>query len=161
METKFISIQEASDLSQKSIQTIRRAIKSKKLKVRKMKTPQGFNYLVDKDSLCGFYGLRITEKPEMPASSPAAGQASGMTSEEPIRNFSTERTTSKSTGRDMISADDFRNFTKVLDKMVNQHSDERQNFMRLVNTLQEKIFVLENQMNLLKTPEKKWYQLWK
>ena len=150
METKIVSIQEASDLSHKSIQTIRRAIKAKRLKVRKMKTPQGFNYLIDKDSLCGFYGLRITEK-----------TSSSGVSEKTIRDFNIERTASKSTDRNLISADDFRNFTKILEKMVNQHSDERQNFMRLVNTLQEKIFVLENQMNLLKTPAKKWYQVWK
>lgn len=150
METKFISIQEASNLSQKSIQTIRRAIKSKKLKVRKMKTPQGFNYLIDKGSLCGFYGLGNVETP-----------SSTDVKKESIPDFDTEKSASKSTGRNLISADDFRNFTKVLDKMVNQHSEERQNFMRLVNTLQEKIFVLENQMNLLKTPARKWYQVWK
>lgn len=150
METKFVSIQEASDLSQKSIQTIRRAIKSKKLKVRRMKTPQGFNYLIDRDSLCGFYGLRIgkmTREADL--------------NDEIISDFDIDKTAPRSTGRNLISADDFRNFTKVLEKMVNQHSDERQNFMRLVNTLQEKIFVLENQVNLLKTPVKKWYQVWK
>ena len=150
METNFISIQEASDLSQKSIQTIRRAIKSKKLKVRRMKTPQGFNYLVDKNSLCGFYGVKNVEKSSKPSEKT-----------ETANDFSTEISSSKSTGKEIISADEFRNFTKILEKMVNQHSDERQNFMRLVNTLQEKIFVLENQMNLLKTPAKKWYHVWK
>ncbi|MBD3360937.1 hypothetical protein GF366_04000 [Candidatus Peregrinibacteria bacterium] len=60
-----------------------------------------------------------------------------------------------------ITADDFKNFTKTLEKMMNQHAEERQNFLRLVNTLQEKIFVLENQLNLLKSPQKKWYKFWK
>jgi hypothetical protein len=150
METSFITIQEAADLSQKSIQTIRRAIKAKKLKVRKMKTPQGFNYLVDKNSLCGFYGIQNVEK-----------NSKSSEKNETTMDFGSEISRSKSAGKDMISADEFRNFTKILEKMVNQHSDERQNFMRLVNTLQEKIFVLENQMNLLKTPAKKWYQVWK
>lgn len=150
METSFITIQEAADLSQKSIQTIRRAIKAKKLKVRKMKTPQGFNYLVDKNSLCGFYGIQNVEK-----------NSKSSEKNETTMDFGSEISRSKSAGKDMISADEFRNFTKILEKMVNQHSDERQNLMRLVNTLQEKIFVLENQMNLLKTPAKKWYQVWK
>jgi hypothetical protein len=153
METNFITIQDASEISQKSIQTIRRAIKAKKLKVRKMKTPQGFNYLIDKEMLFSLYRIKNTEK------------ASTETQKETTtQEFDTDsRTTSRvnKVGRDMITADEFRDFTKVLDKMVNQHSEERQNFMRLVNTLQEKIFVLENQMNLLKTPAKKWYQLWK
>jgi len=106
--------------------------------------------LIDRDSLCWFYGLKITEK------NPAPG-----ISEESLHGFNVERTPSKSASRDLISSEDFRNFTKVLDRMVNQHSEERQNFMRLVNTLQEKIFILENQVNLLKTPAKKWYQIWK
>jgi site-specific DNA-cytosine methylase len=150
METNFITIQEASEISQKSIQTIRRAIKSKKLKVRRMKTPQGFNYLIDKEMLFSLYRIKTTEK--------AAQETQKETT------FDTDvRTTSRvnKVGSDMITADEFRDFTKVLEKMVNQHSDERQNFMRLVNTLQEKIFVLENQMNLLKAPAKKWFQVWK
>lgn len=148
MEINFISIQEAADLSQKSIQTIRRAIKSKKLKVRKMKTPQGFNYLVDKNSLCGFYGVKNVETSET-------------VKEDNVDNSESKISTSKSTNKNVISTEEFRNFTKILEKMVNQHSEERQNFMRLVNTLQEKVFVMENQINLLKAPAKKWYHVWK
>lgn len=49
--TQYISIKDAADLSGKSVQTIRRMVKAKKLKYRKDRTPQGFNYLVDLDSL--------------------------------------------------------------------------------------------------------------
>jgi len=45
--------------------------------------------------------------------------------------------------------------------MIKQHSEERQNFVRLIGTLQEKIFVLENQVNILQAPKKKWFQVWK
>lgn len=148
METNLISIQEAADLSQKSIQTIRRAIKSKKLKVRKMKTPQGFNYLVDKNSLCGFYGVKNVDTEKT-------------VKEDTVVIPDSKISTSKSTGKEVISAEEFRNFSRILEKMVNQHSEERQNFMRLVNTLQEKVFVMENQINLLKAPAKKWYNVWK
>lgn len=48
---QLININEAAVLSGKSIQTIRRMIKQKKISVRRQKTPQGFNYLIDKDSL--------------------------------------------------------------------------------------------------------------
>lgn len=149
METNFISIQEASEISQKSIQTIRRAIKSKKVKVRKMKTPQGFNYLVDKKSLCGFYGVQNVNT------------AKTIDKDDYIADVDSKIATSKSSKKDVISPDEFRNFTKILEKMVSQHSEERQNFIRLVNTLQEKVFVLENQINLLKAPAKRWYQVWK
>lgn len=49
--TQYITIKDASELSGKSVQTIRRMIKSKKLKYRKDRTPQGFNYLIDFVSL--------------------------------------------------------------------------------------------------------------
>ena len=58
MPNKFISIQESADLSSKSVQTIRRAIKSKKLKHRRQKTPQGFNYMVSYEALCTLYNIK-------------------------------------------------------------------------------------------------------
>ncbi|MBU1151597.1 hypothetical protein KJ632_02085 [Patescibacteria group bacterium] len=148
MPKKFISIQDASEISNKSIQTIRRAIKSKKLGSRKQRTPQGFNYMVEKESLCTLYRIKLKEDaPKVEASAP---KATAIPHKE-VKNKDGE----------YITTDDFRQFTKVLDKMVNQHTDERQNFLRLVNTLQDKIFVLENQMNLLREPQKRWYQVWK
>ena len=144
MEKNYLSIQEAADLSNKSIQTIRRAIKSKKLKVKRSKTPQGFNYLIEKESLNYFYGFRAEESKK----------------EEAVKENSAE--TPKKVDESMtIETNDFKSLIKTLEGILNQHNDERQNFLRLVSTLQEKIFVLENQLNLLKAPERKWYQLWK
>jgi len=150
MDKKLITITEAADLSGKSIQTIRRAIKAKKIRVQRKKTPQGFNYLIEKQSLVDCYNLRISENSQ---------ETSSQKSFDLETNISKK---SKTTSEEVfITRDDFNNFTRVIDKMVNQHSEERQNFLRLVNTMQEKIFVLENQLNLLKAPAKKWYQVWK
>lgn len=147
MPKKLISIQEAADLSGKSVQTIRRAIKSKKLKHRRQKTPQGFNYMVNYESLCSVYGIKpIPNVKEEPAKSEI--------------KIAKPKKATKDDGF-FVTTDDFKNLTSSLEKMVTQHSEERQNFIRLVDTLQEKIFVLENQLNLLQTPKKKWYQVWK
>lgn len=147
MSKKYISIQDAAELSKKSIQTIRRAIKAKKLNFRKKKTPQGFNYLIDHESLCRLYKIKISPNPKEEIKPPKT---------------KTNKVSSKKDSQNIhITADDFKNFTKTLEKMMNQHAEERQNFLRLVNTLQEKIFVLENQLNLLKSPQKKWYKFWK
>lgn len=145
MPKKYISIQDASDLSKKSIQTIRRAIKAKKLKIKKQKTPQGFNYLINYELFCQFYGIKNEN-----------------TAKEAIKKETNLTNPKKEKNSDgiYVSTEDFKNLTATLEKMVAQHSDERQNFIRLVDTLQEKIFVLENQLNLLKTPSKKWYQFW-
>ncbi|MFA6991678.1 MAG: hypothetical protein WC269_00115 [Candidatus Gracilibacteria bacterium] len=144
MPTEYISIQEAADLSKKSVQTIRRAIKAKKLSTKKMKTPQGFNYLVEKGALCSFYKLK---------------NVSAFSETSPETDTKDEvRLNRKHSG---VTKDDIKEFTIVMERLLNQHADERQNFLRLINTLQEKIFFLENQLNLLKAPERRWYQFWK
>ena len=129
MSNQLISIQEAAELSKKSIQTIRRAIKAKKLIVKKQKTPQGFNYMVNHESLCNLYKIKIeavkTEK------------------------IKSEKVEAPKKAKEVaVESDDFNSLVKALEAMVAQHSEERQNFLRLMNTLQEKIFVLENQLNL-------------
>ncbi|MBI4975144.1 hypothetical protein HZC20_00555 [Candidatus Peregrinibacteria bacterium] len=154
MNKDHVTIQEAADLSKKSIQTIRRAIKSKKIKIKKQKTPQGFNYLLDRASFCDFFGIRNTEKFTQGEKKDANIKAKTTKSFVKIDD-------ENHTQDFHITADDFKKFTQTLERMVNQHSEERQNFLRLMNTLQEKIFVLENQLNLLKAPQKKWYSFWR
>ena len=144
MLKKLISIQEASDISNKSIQTIRRAIKAKKLGYKRKRTPQGFNYLIDFDSLIDLYRLKISKA----------------NSTENLATTNENHPAKENAGMD-VSNEDLKSFTKLLEKMIAQHNDERQNMLRLVSTLQEKIFALENQLNLLQMPAKKWYQLWK
>lgn len=145
MAKKFLTIQESADLSKKSIQTIRRALKSKKIKYRKTKTPQGFNYLVSRDSLCEVYKI-------------AEVSVKGVSK---IKKQIKEKRISVGKKNINISENEFAHLTSTLDRIVSQHSEERQNFLRLVESLQEKIFTLENQLNLLKAPAKKWYQLWR
>lgn len=149
MSQQFISITEAAEISQKSIQTIRRAIKSKRIVYRRQKTPQGFNYLINRQSLYDLFKIKTPSQAFQEASS----------FKEAIKTKEVE-SNSKSE-KIYITSDDFAIFTKTLEKMVSQHSEERQNFLRLINTFQEKIFFLENQVNLLKGPSKKWYQVWK
>lgn len=49
-------------MSQKSSQTIRRLIKMNKLKCKRKRTPQGFNYEVERGSLIKYFGLDFTEE---------------------------------------------------------------------------------------------------
>lgn len=153
MTKKFLSILEAAELSNKSVQTIRRAVKSKKLKSRRQKTPQGFNYMVSHDSLCKIYKLKIASAPKE-----EVAEAPKKVSEKVVKK---EKTIEKKADDKYVTTEDFQNFAKTLERLVSQHSDERQNFVRLISTLQEKIFVLENQLNLLSAPGKSWYQFWK
>lgn len=143
----LISIQDASELSGKSIQTIRRAIKAKKLRFRKSKTPQGFNYMLEKDSLCELYGIRV-------AADQSKEKAQSKVQSQKIESAAKPKALS-------IEPEDFKSFVRTMETLFAQHNEERQNFLRLINTLQEKIFVMENQLNLLKAPQSKWFQFWK
>lgn len=161
MTKEFINIHEAAEISGKSVQTIRRALKTKKIKFRKKGTAQGFNYLISRSSILEFYRIKnafpgVKEEVVSENQGKIPFEASERKTEKLV-----EETAAKSFEGFTLSAEDFRSFTRTLERMVTQHSEERQNFLRLVNTLQEKIFILENQMNLLQSPKKRWYQLWK
>lgn len=140
MMKKYLIIQEASEIIGKSIQTIRRAVRAKKVLYKKQKTAQGFIYLIEKDSLLSHFKINI---------------------EPAITKSPRVRISASKSDKHYITSEDFKHLTETLEKMVSSHGEERQNFMRLITTLQEKIFVLENQLNLLQSPAKKWYQFWK
>lgn len=152
MAQEFLTIQEASEISTKSIQTIRRAVKAKKLKFKRKRTPQGFNYLVEKDSLLKTYKISKAK-----AVTPAP---------EKIQKIETKKTIKIEVGKKdksdkFITSGDFQTLTKALEKLMNQHSEERQSFLGLVNNLNEKIFSMENQLKLLQAPKKHWFSFWK
>lgn len=66
MATQMLTLQEAAFISRRSAQTIRRLIKGNKIRYRRRRTPQGFNYYVEKESLLGFFDLTPRVLPEEP-----------------------------------------------------------------------------------------------
>ena len=146
MAQTLLSIQEAAELSNKSIQTIRRAIKGKKLKSRKRKTPQGFNYMVDKDSLITTYRLKNIFDEQMKEKKKSQEKVSK---------------TPRKLAKNYLTHDDLNIFKETVQSLLDQHEKDKENFFRLVKGFQDKITALENQVKLLESPQKKWYQLWK
>lgn len=142
MAGTFITIQEAADLSGKSIQTIRRAVKSKRLVHRRKKTPQGFNYLVNRESVIETYKLRI------PKTERKAGRLNkGNVANEP---------------REFATVDDLKKLQGDIEQLLDEHEKAKESFMRFMKTFQEKFMVMENQLKLLEQPkDKKWYHFWK
>jgi len=51
MPFRLIKLAEAAQISGKSIQTLRRMIKDNKIKFRRVKTPQGFTYMIEEKFL--------------------------------------------------------------------------------------------------------------
>ncbi len=142
MAETMYSIQEAAEISNKSVQTIRRALKAKKLQGKKQKTPQGFNYLIGEDSLFKLYKLE--------------------------RNHSTIKSDLKNSEQTSLiteyaSKEDLMEQKKVLDHLVDENRKDKETFMRFVKVFQERFTSLESQVKLLEEPtaKKKWYQFWK
>ncbi len=143
MTATFITIQEAAEISGKSIQTIRRAIKGKKVTSRKKKTPQGYNYAVDRDSLFKFYRIKLDSQEKNP---------SGLN----------KKSLKLADLEDLPTFRDLRNIQKDIEELMDEQRKTKENFMRFMKTFQEKFVLLENQLKLLEEPkEKKWYHFWK
>jgi len=147
MAQTFLTIQESAKLSGKSIQTIRRAVKSKKVKSRKKKTPQGYNYMIDKDSLVSTYNLKKVFDEQI-----AEKKA---TQKEKLSK------TPRKLAKQYLTKDDLGMFKETVQTLIDQHEKDKENFFRLVKSFQDRVVVLENQVKLLGTPSKKWYQIWK
>lgn len=141
MSETFLTIQEAAEISGKSIQTIRRAVKSKKVVIKKKRTPQGFNYLLGKDSLLKYYGIQATLFER---------DAGGIKGSAKTKSLTTE----------FATVEDLKKFQKDISEVLEEHKKEKESFMRFMKAFQERFVVLENQLKLLEQPKKKWYQLW-
>lgn len=143
MAETLYTIQEAAEAVNKSIQTIRRALKSKKLNGKKQKTPQGFNYLIGEEALFSFYKM---ERPHGKVKSPTLAGAE-----------QTSLVTEYASKEEVVEQ------KKVLDRLVEENRKDKDTFMRFVKVFQERFTSLESQVKLLEEPgkKKKWFQFWK
>lgn len=143
MPETLISIQNAAEISGKSIQTIRRAIKSRKIVSRKKKTPQGYNYLVSRDSVFKYYKIKADF-----GSREAGGLKQSKIEEHLAEEFATLA--------------DLKRIQKDMDELISEHKKAKDSFVRFMKVFQEKFTLMENQMRLLEEPkENKWYHFWK
>ncbi len=143
MSATLITIQEAAEISGKSVQTIRRAIKAKKIKARKKKTPQGYNYGVDRESLIKQYKIRLNTQEKSKSGIKKKKTALGHTEGTPTYK-------------------EFRRIQSDIEDLMEEQRKTKENFMRFMKTFQERFVLLENQLKLLEEPkDKKWYQFWK
>lgn len=139
-----MTIQEAADLSGKSIQTIRRATKARKLQSKKQKTPQGYNYQINKESVIKYYKIK-------------AGKI-----EREAGGLKRSRKAESSVSKEFATIDDIKALQTQIEKALNENKKEKENFVRLIQAFQDKFIALENQLKLLEEPkEKKWFEFWK
>lgn len=141
MAGSYITIQEAAAISGKSVQTIRRAIKAKKLLSRRKKTPQGFNYLVERESVVDAYKLRMLREDRKRGGLNKGGRA---------------------VSQEFATVDDLKKIQSDISTLLDENEKAKESFMRFMKTFQEKFVIMENQLKLLEEPKnKRWYQFWK
>lgn len=148
----YLSIKEAADLSGKSIQTIRRLIKAKKVKFKKDRTPQGFNYLIDEHSFCELYNLNRSQTArtiEATPSEPVPVEATTQESAVVVKNNNA-----------VVEYDTVNEFNCTIQKIVDQHGKEKENLFKLIETFQNKVISLENKLKVETLSKKKWYKFW-
>lgn len=145
MSDQYISIKDASDLSGKSIQTIRRAIKAKKFKFKKQRTPQGFNYLIDKESFFNEYNISRADTTRNLDETRAVVAPTQTSVSTELTNFSNQ----------------LQEFSRTLEKIVDQHAKEKENLFKLIETFQNKVISLENKLKLVEeSVKRKWWKVW-
>ncbi len=144
MSETLLSIQEAAEISGKSIQTIRRAIKSNKIQGKRKKTPQGFNYMITRESLANYYKL-----------------AAGNFDREQGGIKGSAKSSSKEVAGEFASLADLKKMQKEIEDILEGYKKEKETFMRFMKTFQERFMVMENQLKLIEQPQKKWFEFWK
>lgn len=128
---QLLTINEAAELASKSIQTMRRMIKQKKIQVKRQKTPQGFNYLIIKESLLDFMNKQTMDSQIM----------------------------EEREHRPITSS--YEELTATIQKLIEQHAKDKENFFGLIKTFQERNTVLEEKVKLLEAPKPSRWKFWK
>ena len=128
MSTCYITIKDAAELSGKSVQTIRRLIKSKKVKFKRDKTPQGFNYLIDKNSFMEFYNI-------------TRGHTNLNETAIPVETAEIKDDTTAITLKQSFDA--AVEFNETVRQMIKQHSTEKESLFKLIDSFQGKVIALE------------------
>jgi len=147
--SKYISIKEAADLTDKSPQTIRRLIKSKKIDCRKYKTPQGFNYEVGKESIVEFYNL------EASAAAVAEQPIEAKTEVKEVQQLLKDRD-----HKIIVEYAPVKEFNNTLQMLLKQHAQEKENLFKLVEAFQNKVVSLETKMKVADSESSRWYKFW-
>lgn len=177
MVNQLVTIAEAAALVNKSAQTIRRLIKNDQIKSRRKRTPQGFNYMVDKASLLEHCGMAqpAAEAPKKEELEPLPEEPASEENGEPEiyvldpededdgKSEKVEENVLETLGdtKPESSTGDSTNYGAIMEKLIDQHQSDKERLYALVEAFQNRVVTLEEQIKLLQAPKKRWWQVWK
>ncbi len=184
MVNQLITIFEAANLTNKSVQTIRRLIKTGKVKFKRKRTAQGFNYVVDKASLLQNLGVINQVPTEEPASTPPppenqpfdypenpttqtgpeiyileSSESESVT--ESVQESQRQEIPVAATSEVQSATQQDVSYAVIIDKLLEQHKTDKDKLYQLVALFQKRVMDLEEQVKLLQAPKRRWWRIWK
>ncbi|MFA6435517.1 MAG: hypothetical protein WCW30_00045 [Candidatus Gracilibacteria bacterium] len=169
---QYISLKDASLLTDRSPQTIRRLIKSNQIRYRKYKTPQGFSYLVEKTSLLDHFRDEEVREEEFDQELVELGETEAELIEEFTPNPSFQSRASAKVTQTHIESESplppspppSPAFPTIINELIRQHREDKDRLFELLETFQKRILTLEDHIRQIEAPKqakRKWYQIFK
>lgn len=177
-------------MSRKSTQTIRRLIKTNKLKCKRRRTPQGFHYEVQKDSLAKYFNLDFIEE-EVKSSGKNVNEndvfelcvepdtvrskrqkksvvydiaipveTSANDTKEDVLEGISIEEMVGSEGDISVASKEALQFAAVLQQVLKQHQEDKDRLFALVEQFQKRTLILEERIRRLEGPKRSWWKLW-
>lgn len=155
MAETFIPLQEAATLSGKSVQTLRRAIKTRKIRAKRLRTPQGYNYQVSQGSVIDFYKLKqkLFDRKQQGLNDDLDSQVTSRMNSRKVRNASKKLFLFNE--KKYLTPEDLEQFNKSFREFARQSQKEREEMLCLIKAFQERVIVLENQVKLLDSADQR------
>lgn len=160
----YISIKDAAEISGKSVQTIRRMIKAKKLKFKKERTPQGFNYLLEAESVYSHFGVeRDDSAPEITNDANQTDIVEAVEAkvkeEDSLNTPVAPAVAQDRSHQKIVNYEPVKEFNDTIQKIVDQHGKEKENLFKLIESFQNKVIHLETKLKD-KSSKKGLFRLW-
>lgn len=167
-----LSLHEAALVSGRSVQTIRRMVKFGQLRARRKRTPQGFQYMIDREHLLTFTRALAREIPEeteetetvrmrdVQEISPEQETAQKMNKEtfSLVQQPETGKTRKTTATPMQAERDLLLSLHQTIRDLLEHQARERQQFLDLFKNLQERITFLEEQARTFQQKKKRWYE---
>lgn len=178
-----VTLPEAAKILGKSLQTIRRFVKTKRLQSIKEATPQGFIYRVNVDELKNLSGELSTDQPPIQSTiqndTLDSRNHTGINLDRRRKNLYNKenpnfRVNKKRARRkfDQSTKDEkigklevfFQKETSklntIIERLVKQGKTDKENLFGVIKAFQDRIVLLENHIKFLEAPKKKWWKFW-
>ncbi|MBT4384141.1 helix-turn-helix domain-containing protein [Candidatus Peregrinibacteria bacterium] len=142
MREDFLTLGEAANILGKSPQTLRRMIKRGDLVAKRMKTPQGFQYMIDKSTFD--FGEKLEEKPpiQVLSESPIQNEATfDKAADNSVLTNQTEIPTSQSADEPIVEAEigGLDRISEFFDSELAKRHKEKMALIRIMEMLQAEL----------------------